>query len=53
MRRILELIMTHIFIFLLILLGIKGYKEYKRLKIKHILNVWKKKYQPFSIKKEA
>lgn len=53
MYRILKLILTHVVIFFLIFLGIKGYEEYKRLKIKHILNVWKKKYQPFSIKKEA
>lgn len=53
MHRIARIIMTHIIIFLLILLGIKGYKQYKILKIRHILNVWKKKYHPFSNTKEA
>lgn len=47
MHRIIKLILTHALIFLAIILGIKGYKQYKKLKIKHILNVWKKKYHPF------
>ena len=52
MHRIMKLIVTHFLIFLLAFLGIQGYKIYQAFKIKHLLNVWKKKYHPFPTKKE-
>ena len=53
MLRIIKLIATHAVIFLLIFLGIQGYEKYKKYKIKHLLNVWKKKYHPFPTTKES
>mgnify|MGYP000180422403 CR=1 len=50
MHRIMKLIVTHFLIFLLAFLGIQGYKKYQAFKIKHLLNVWKKKYHPFPTK---
>lgn len=39
--------------FFIAFLGIQGYKKYQAFKIKHLLNVWKKKYHPFPTKKRA